>query len=88
MFLDWLNEGSCFCIYTAFTPEQTQLVNFRASTSCLVYMIDVNSLRKMEKKFIQISDNFKTMEIDIMKGEKTDLDFFRFMPPRVKVLSH
>lgn len=22
IYLDWLNEGSCFCIYTAFTPEQ------------------------------------------------------------------
>lgn len=41
----------------------------------------------MEKNFIQLSDNFRAMEIDIMKGEKTDLDFFRFMPARRKVLS-
>ena len=22
IYLDWLNEGSCFCIYTAFTAEK------------------------------------------------------------------
>lgn len=27
------------------------------------------------------------MEIEIMKGDKTDLDFFRFMPVRTKVLA-
>jgi hypothetical protein len=33
---------------------------------------------------IQLSDIFKQVEIEILNGEKTDLDFFRFRPPRTK----
>ena len=82
-----MNEGSCFCIYNAFNPDLTQLVNFRASTACIVYTISLTDLRALEQNFMQLSDIFKQMEVEMLQGEKTDLDFFRFLPPRKKPLS-
>lgn len=86
IYLDWLNEGSCFCIYTAFNKEMFQLVNFKASTTCIVESIHIKDLKSLEKSHIQLSDIFKQIEIEILNGEKTDLDFFRFRPPRTKVI--
>lgn len=34
-----------------------------------------------------MSDIFKKMEVELLKGDKTDLDFFRFLAPRQKPLS-
>ena len=92
-FLDWLNEGSCFCVYSGFSKEMYQMVNYRASTTCIVESILVKDLKALEKNNIQLSDILKQMEIDILNGEKSDLDFFRFkpqrtgeMPPNVKKL--
>ena len=45
LFLDWLNEGSCFCVYTAFNKEMTQLVNYKASTTCFIESIKIKDLK-------------------------------------------
>ena len=82
IFLDWLNEGSCFCTYTGFNKEMYQLVNFKAVTTCIVETIEINALKELEKNHIPLRDILKKLEIDILQGEKSDLDFFRFMPPR------
>ena len=37
VYLDSLNEGSCFCCYSPFGDEETQqLVSFKARTDCMV----------------------------------------------------
>lgn len=59
-----------------------QLVNFKAVTTCVVETIDIDALRELEKNHIPLRDILKKLEIDILQGEKSDLDFFRFMPPR------
>ena len=61
-----------------------QLVNFRASSTCIVESIHVQDLKALEKCNIELSDILKQMQIEILNGEKSDLDFFRFKPPRTK----
>ena len=82
IYLDWLNEGSCFCTYTGFNKDMYQLVNFKASTTCVIESIQINDLRSLARSHITLSDILKTMEIEILNGEKSDLDFFRYKPPR------
>lgn len=82
IYLDWLNEGSCFCIYTGFNKDMYQLVNFRASTTCIIETIKISDLKALAKTHIILSDILKKMEIEILNGEKSDLDFFRYRPPR------
>ena len=77
-YLDWLNEGSCFCTYTGFNKDMYQLVTFKAVSTCIVETISIKQLRSLEKSHIHLRDILKTMEIDILNGEKSDLDFFRF----------
>eukprot|EP00347_Sterkiella_histriomuscorum_P005402 403356751 len=84
IYLDSLNEGSCFCIYSPFSEEMHQLVNFRATTTCIVESINIKELKELEKNFIQISDIFRQLQIEIENNDKTDLDFFRYRPPRDK----
>jgi len=86
IYLDWLNEGSCFCIFTAFNKDLYQLVNFRASSTCIVESIKIKDLKRLEKSHIQLSDIFKQIEIEILNDEKTDLDFFRYRAPRTKAI--
>ena len=85
IYLDSLNEGSCFCIYSPFNTELTQLVQFRAKTTCFVELISIKQLRELEKQYFQLSDIFKKLAIEIENGEKTDLDFFRYRPPRDRI---
>ena len=59
-----------------------QLVNFKASTTCLIESIQISDLRALARSHITLSDILKTMEIEILNGEKSDLDFFRYKPPR------
>ena len=61
-----------------------QLVNFRASTTCIIETIKIEDLRALAKTHILLSDTLKKMEIEILNGEKSDLDFFRYRPPRTK----
>lgn len=82
IYLDWLNEGGCFCIYAAFNDQQYQMVSFRASSTCIVETISIKDLFLLQKSHIQLSDIFKQVEIDILNGEKTNLDYFRYIPPR------
>lgn len=50
LYIDWLNEGSCFCAHSAFNQDLVQLVNFRATTGCIIDTLEVKSLRKIEKQ--------------------------------------
>lgn len=84
LYLDWLNEGSCFCVHSAFNQDMVQHVNFRASTGCIINTLQVKSLRKLEKENLQINDCLSKLEIQIKNGSKTHLDFFRYQPPRGK----
>jgi CRP-like cAMP-binding protein len=61
IYFDWLNEGSCFCIYTGFNKDMYQLVNFRASSTCIVESIHVQDLKALEKCNIELSDILKQM---------------------------
>ena len=78
-----MNEGSCFCAYAGF-HNNISLVNFKAVSTCIVETIDVSDLRELEKSHIKLRDILKAMEIEILNGEKSDLDFFRFKPPRTQ----
>jgi CRP-like cAMP-binding protein len=49
LYIDWLNEGSCFCVHSAFNQDMIQHVNFRATTGCIIDTLQVKSLRKLEK---------------------------------------
>jgi t-SNARE complex subunit (syntaxin) len=42
-----------------------------------VDVIEAKELRKLEKSYLQLSDIFKDMDIEIESQQKTDLDFFR-----------
>jgi len=59
IYLDSLNEGSCFCIYAPFSEVMHQLVNFRARTTCIVESINIKELRTLEKSYIHLSDIFR-----------------------------
>jgi len=52
LYLDWLNEGSCFCVYTVFNKDMYQLVNFKAVSTCIVETISLSDLRALEKNHI------------------------------------
>ena len=52
LYLDWLNEGSCFCIYSALNDQQYQMVSFRASSTCIVESISVKDLYMLQKSHI------------------------------------
>lgn len=82
LYFDWLNEGSCFCVYSAFNQEMTQHVNFRATSGCIIDTLSIKSLKKLEKEYLQISDCLNFLELEIKRGKKTHLDFFRFLPER------
>lgn len=85
IYLDSLNEGSCFCIYAPFAQEDMQqIVNFRATTTCVIESIEVEDLKMLSKKYLELSDVMKTLQISINNQDKTDLDFFRYRPPRDK----
>ena len=46
----------------------------------------MKDLKILERSHIQLSDIFKQIEIEILNNEKTDLDFFRYRPPRTKAI--
>ena len=53
IFLDKLNEGSCFCAYSAFAKENLQqVVNFRATTTCIIESVKVSELKELEKNYL------------------------------------
>ena len=82
--------SDCFCIYTAFNNQQNQfyqVVSFRASSTCIVETISMKDLFTLQRSHIELSDTFKQVEIDILNGEKTNLDYFRYIPPRNKEIS-
>ena len=78
IYLDWLNEGSCFCTYTGFNKDIYQLVNFKALSTCVIETISISELRELEKNHLELRDILKQMEIEILNGEKSNLDYFRF----------
>ena len=54
-----LNAGSCFCVFSAFSEDVQQLVNFKAKTSCIVETIEVKDLEYIERTYLQLSDEIK-----------------------------
>ena len=91
IFLDSLNPGSCFCIYSAFTDDQGQLVDFVAKTDVIIEYIRVKDLKKLQREYLMLNDILTRLDIDIEGDQMTDLDFFRFkrslkapMPDRLR----
>jgi len=82
IYMDWLNEGSCFCVYNSFNKDMCQLVNFRACSTCIIDSISLPDLMELQRSNIQLSDTLKKVEIEILNGEKSEHDFFRYRPPR------
>lgn len=64
-----------------------QIVNFRATTTCVIESIEVSDLKMLSKKYLELSDAMKALQIQINNQEKTDLDFFRYRPIREKQFS-
>jgi len=88
VYLDNLNDGSCFCAYSPFcADDMPQIVNFRATTTCVIESIEVADLKMLSKKYLELSDAMKQLQIQINNQEKTDLDFFRYRPVRDKPYS-
>ena len=58
-----LNPGSCFCAFSAFSEDIQQLVNFKASTNCVVETIDVKDLEVLERTYLQLSDEIKKLRL-------------------------
>lgn len=94
VYLDSLNEGSCFCCYSPFAQEedqQVQFVSFKARTDCIVETFHVDEIKKLSKRYLQLSDILKQLQIEIKNEEKTELDFFRYcqkreFPPEIRRL--
>jgi len=64
IYLDNLNEGSCFCIYSPFNQEDMQqIVNLRATTTCVIESIEVEDLKMLSKKYLELSDAMKALQI-------------------------
>ena len=47
IYMDWLNEGSCFCVYNSFNKDMCQLVNFRASSTCIIDSLSMPDLMEL-----------------------------------------
>ena len=46
-YLDSLNPGSCFCVYSAFNDEQEQIVDFYARTPCIIETVKAKDLLEL-----------------------------------------
>lgn len=52
IYMDWLNEGSCFCVYNSFNKDMCQLVNFRASSTCIIDSLSMADLMELQRSNI------------------------------------
>lgn len=49
---EFLNPGSCFCAFSAFSSELQQLVSFQAKVNCIVETIQVSQLEALERTYL------------------------------------
>jgi hypothetical protein len=59
-----------------------QLVTFKAISTCIVESIKLQDLKELEKRNADLRDTLKQLEIDILNGEKSNFDYFRYLPER------
>jgi CRP-like cAMP-binding protein len=79
---DTLNEGSCFCVYTAFKADTPMLFDFKVTTNnAVLYTIKIQDLETLSKKDIGLADEIKRTKVEIIAGQKSEFDYFRFLPP-------
>ena len=83
MRFDTLNTGSCFCVFSAFNQDKKQKFDFRAQTTCIVETISVSDIGQLQKEQLQLSDELRTLRVLIENNEKSEYDFFRYVPRRV-----
>lgn len=56
--------------------------DFRVMTNvATIYSIKVSDLDELAKKDIELADGLKRTRAEIKFGQKSDFDFFRFLPP-------
>jgi hypothetical protein len=82
MHFDTLNAGSCFCIFSAFDEDKKQKFDFRARTVCIVETISAKEIIRLQKDHLELSDELKTLMVQIENNEKSEFDFFRYIPKR------
>ena len=58
------------------------IFDFRVMTDvATIYSIKVSDLDELAKKDIELADGLKRTRAEIKFGQKSDFDFFRFLPP-------
>lgn len=57
------------------------MVNFKAKSSCIVETINIKDLEKLERTYLQLSDEIKKLKLQIANKDKSELDFFRYLKP-------
>jgi CRP-like cAMP-binding protein len=77
-----LNPGSCFCIFSAFHEDKKQKFDFRSRTVCVVESILAKDIIGLQKEYLELSDEIKTLMVQIENNEKSEFDFFRYLPKR------
>jgi len=79
---DTLNEGSCFCVYQAFKDDIPLLFDFKvSSTNAIVISVNLRDLEALAKKDLELADGIKKTKVEIISGQKSDFDYFRFLAP-------
>ena len=79
---DTLNEGSCFCVYQAFKRDTPMLFDFRVSSStAVIFAVPLDRLEELAKKDLELADGIKKTKVEIIAGQKSEFDYFRFLAP-------
>ena len=79
LWMDTIDKGACFSVYTAFCEERTSLVDFYANSSkCVVYQIDSKDLIDLAKDNIDVKDRLNTVKLRIKNNLVDDIDYFTF----------
>eukprot|EP00347_Sterkiella_histriomuscorum_P006771 403351490 len=75
-----LNKGGCFCVFSAFSDDYTQIFDFKViSSKAVILTLKASDLTLLAKSNLELADILKSLEVSIKKHQKSDFDFFRFI---------
>ena len=76
---DKLNKGSCFCVFSAFSDDYTQIFNFKVtSAQAVILSFKSQDLVKLSRSNLELADIIKQLQIQIKHKQKNNFDFFRY----------
>ena len=82
---DVLNPGSCFAVFSAFSDDMTQILDFRATNgAAVIYPLKASDLIALSKSELSLADKFKQLFIRIKNKTITPIDVFRNMQNSLK----